>query len=162
MLCSCHQSHILGTFEIYISLNTFEWKTRTHTICYDPGHEAPRPDRRMTRGTPSTSALSSPSPTSSRSHTRRAWARPWEMSRRRATAGQMSTTWARTPSTSRWCPSTRVPQVRSDFRQRSENFAAQSLFNAPLSSEQEIPRKINNLKYRNITLSIFLFEVNPK
>ena len=29
MLCSCHQSHILGTFEIYISLNTFEWKTHT-------------------------------------------------------------------------------------------------------------------------------------
>ena len=34
MLCSCHQSHILGTFEIYISLNTFEWKTHTREICF--------------------------------------------------------------------------------------------------------------------------------
>lgn len=35
MLCSCHQSHILGTFEIYISLNTFEWKTHTPQDSYN-------------------------------------------------------------------------------------------------------------------------------
>ena len=48
----------------------------------------------------------------------------------------------------------------SDSRPRSEqeNFAAQSLFPAPLGSEEEIPRKINNLKYRKI----ISFEVNQK
>lgn len=44
------------------------------------------------------------------------------------------------------------PSPTGDSRYRSEhqNLAAQSLFPAPPSSEQEIPRKINNLKYRKV------------
>ena len=44
------------------------------------------------------------------------------------------------------------PSPTGDFRYRSEhqNFAAQSLFPAPPSSELKIQRKTNNLKYRKV------------
>ena len=94
------------------------FKFAFHRTClklwHNPGLGSPHQDPRTTSDTPSTSASSSPSPTSSRSPTRRASGQRWGVSRRRATAGPMCTTWTRTPSTPRWWASTRVPQVTSD------------------------------------------------